>query len=54
MIMAPRRHKHPSSSANIPSNFAVTLNFNAEFDLLTVNPIIEGFSGDLIPEYCHG
>jgi len=32
-ITAPRRHKHPSSGANTPSDFAVTVNINAEFNL---------------------
>jgi hypothetical protein len=33
MIIAPRRHKHPSSGANRPSDVAVTVNINAEFNL---------------------
>jgi len=33
MITTPRRHKHPSCSANRPSDVAVTVNINAEFDL---------------------
>jgi hypothetical protein len=33
MGIAPRRHKDPSSSANIPSDVAVTVNINAEFNL---------------------
>ena len=33
MIITPRRHKHPSSSANRPSDIAVTVNINAEFNL---------------------
>ena len=54
MIIAPRRHQHPSSGANRPSDVATTVNFNAEFNLMPVNPIIECFSRDLIPEYCQG
>ena len=53
VITAPRRHKHPSSIANRPSDGAVTLNINAEFNLTAVNPIIECISRDLVPEYCH-
>jgi len=33
MIIAPRRHKRPSSSANRPPDVAVTVNINAEFNL---------------------
>jgi len=33
MIIAPRRHKDPSSGANRPSDIAVTVNINAEFNL---------------------
>jgi len=33
MIIAPRRHTHPSSGANRPSDVAVTVNINAEFNL---------------------
>jgi hypothetical protein len=50
MIIVPRRHKHPSSSANRPSDVAVTVNINVEFFLMQVNPIIEYFSRDLICE----
>jgi len=32
-IMAPRRLKHPSSGENRPSDVAVTVNSNAEFNL---------------------
>jgi hypothetical protein len=52
MIIAPRRHQHPSSGANRSSDVAVTVNFNAEFNLMPVNPIIECFSRDFVPEYC--
>jgi hypothetical protein len=52
MIIAPRRHQHPSSGANRPSDVAVTVNFNAELNLMPVNPIIEWFSRNLVPEYC--
>jgi hypothetical protein len=54
MIIAPRRQQHPSSGANRPSEVAVTVNFNAEFNLLPVNTIIECFSRDLVTEYCQG
>ena len=54
MIIAPGRHKHPSSGANRPSDVAVTVNINAEFNLIAVNPIIECFSRDLVTEYCQG
>jgi hypothetical protein len=33
MIITPRRHKHPSSGANGPSDVAVTVNINAEINL---------------------
>jgi len=33
MIMVPRRYEHRSSGANIPSDVAVTVNINAEFNL---------------------
>jgi hypothetical protein len=33
MIIAPRRHKHPSSGANRPPDVAVTVTINAEFNL---------------------
>jgi hypothetical protein len=51
MIIAPRRHQHPSSGASRPSDVAVTVNFNAEFNLMPVNPRNECFSRDRIPEY---
>jgi len=54
MIIAPRGHPHPSSGANRPSDVAVTVYFNAEFNLMPVYPIIEMFSSNLIPEYCQG
>jgi hypothetical protein len=54
MIIAPRRHEHPSSIANRPSDIGVTVNINAAFNLMAVNPIIECFSRDLITEYCRG
>jgi len=50
---APRRHKHPSSGANRPSDIGVMVNINAEFQLMAVNPTIECFSRDLDTEYCH-
>jgi len=33
LITAPRRHKHPSSGVNRPSDVAVTVNVNAVFNL---------------------
>jgi hypothetical protein len=54
MITTPRWHKHPSSGANRPSDVAAIVNFNAEFNLMPVNPIIECFSRDLVPDYCQG
>jgi len=54
MISVPRIHQHPSSGANIPSDIAVTVNFNAEINLMADDPIIESFSRDLISEYCQG
>jgi len=54
MITAPRRHKHPANGANRPSDFGVTVNINAEFNLMAVNPIMECFSRDLITKYCEG
>jgi len=54
MIIASRRHQHASSGANRPSDVAVTVNFNTEFNLMLVNGILEWFSRDLVPEYCQG
>jgi len=54
MITAPRRHKHPSSGANRSSDVAVTVNINAQFNLVAVNPIIDCVSRDLVPKYCQG
>jgi len=54
MITVPRRHTHPSSGANRPSDVPVTVNFNAEFNLMAVSPRMEWFSKYLIPEYCQG
>jgi len=45
MIPMPKWRKHPSSGANRPSDVGVTVNINAEFDLMAVNPIIESFQG---------
>jgi len=53
MITAPRRHKHCSSSANRPSDIAVIVNIDAEFNMMAVNPIIAYFSRNPIPKYCH-
>jgi hypothetical protein len=33
MIIPPRWHKHPASGANRPSDVAVTVNMNAQFNL---------------------
>ena len=52
MITVPRRHKHPSSGANRPSDVTVIVNINAEFNLMAVNPIIEFFSRDLVTGNC--
>jgi hypothetical protein len=54
MIPAPRRHKHPSSSANKPPDISVTMNSNVEFNLMAVKPKIECFSKDLVTEYYQG
>jgi len=54
MIPAPRWHKHPSGSANRPSDVGVTVSINAEFNLMAVNLIIVCFTWDLVTEYCHG
>jgi hypothetical protein len=43
MILASRRHPHPSSGANRNSDIAVTENFHAEFNLMAVDPIMECF-----------
>jgi len=51
MITGWRRHKHPSSGANRSSDVAVTVHINAEFNQMAVNPRIEYFSSNLIPEY---
>jgi hypothetical protein len=52
LIIAPRWHQHPSTGTNRPSDVTVTWNFNAEYNLMAVNPIIECFSRDLVTEYC--
>jgi len=54
MITPRRRHKHPFSGWNRPSDVAVTVNIHAEINLLAVSHVIECFSRDLIPEYCQG
>jgi len=54
MITELRRYKHPSSSANRLSDVGVTVNINAEFNLMAINPIIECFSRNLVIEYCEG
>jgi len=53
MITTPRRHMYPTSGANTPSDVAVTVNINAEFNLMTVDLIMECFSRDFVPKYCH-
>jgi hypothetical protein len=50
MITAPGRYKHPASGANRPSDIAVTVIINAEYNLMAVKPRIECFSRDLIHE----
>ena len=54
MITTPRRYKHPSTGANKPSHFGVTVNINAEFNLMAVEPIIECCATDLVTECCQG
>ena len=54
MITTSRRHKHPSSGANRPSDDGETVNIIALFNLKGVNPIIECFSRDLVVECCLG
>ena len=51
MPNAPRRHTHPSSGANRPSDIGVTVNLNTEFNLMVVNPTIECFARDPFTEY---
>jgi len=43
MMTMPRRHKHPASGANRPSDIPVTVNINAEYNLMAGNPITECF-----------
>jgi len=50
-ITVPRRQKHPSSDPNRPSDIAVTVNINAEYNLMAVNSIIECVSRYLVPDY---
>jgi hypothetical protein len=50
MITAPTRYKHTLCSANRRSDVGVTVNINAEFNLMAVNSIIECFSRDLVTE----
>jgi len=49
MLIAPRWHEHPSSSANRPSAVAVTVNINAEFNLSSIwwplTPWFNAFQG---------
>jgi hypothetical protein len=52
MITMPRRHNHPSRGANRPSDIAVTVNINAEINLMDDYPVIEYFSMRLVPEEC--
>jgi len=53
MITTTRMHKCPSSGANRPSDFAVTVNINAEFHVMAVSPIIECFAKDFVHGYSH-
>jgi len=53
MITTARRQKYSSNGANRPSDITITVNSNANIDLIAVKPIIECFSGDLVDEYCH-
>jgi len=45
MITEPKRHKHPSSGANRPSDIPETVNINAEFDQMAVNTRLQCFQG---------
>jgi len=49
MINAPRRHKHPSSCENTPSDVVVTFNLNVEFNLSLIwwqlTPWMNAFQG---------
>jgi len=54
MIIAPRRHQHPSSGSYRPLDIAATANFYAEFNLIVVNPIIECLSRDHVLQFCQG
>jgi hypothetical protein len=54
MNIVPRRLQHSSGGTNRPSDVAVTVNFNAEINLMAVNPIIECISRDLVTEECQG
>jgi hypothetical protein len=47
-------NNHCSSGANSPSDVMVTVNINGGFNLVAVNPIIESFSRNIVPEYHHG
>jgi len=49
MVTVQRRHLHPSSGANRPSDVAVTVNINAEFNLMALNPILKAFQRMLSP-----
>jgi hypothetical protein len=53
ILTTPRMHQCPSSSANRPSDVAVTVNINAEFHVMAVSPIIECFSKNLVHKYSH-
>jgi len=52
MKAGPEWHEHSSSGANRSSDFGVTVNINAEFDLRATNPIMEWFSRDFVTECC--
>jgi len=58
MIIAPRRHKHPSSSANRPSDISGTVHTNAEFNLSLIRwqltPWVDAVEGILSPSIFTG
>ena len=54
MITVPRWQKHTSSGANRSSNVVVTVNINAEFNLMPFNLIIQFFSRDLVTNHSQG
>jgi len=54
MIPVLTRDYHLSSGANRPSDIAVTVDINDEFNLMAVNTVVECFSRDLVPKYFQG